>query len=122
MMLMIPAGYRDNKMTEADFKPELKDMEAMGRFNEELGKAFKILSLNGLQSPQRRSARFVPRRQARGDRRAVHRGEGSAGRLLDARGRLQRRTREVAQRCPALKGDIIEIRQVFDCASLANKK
>ena len=27
-----------------------------------------------------------------------------------------------AQRCPALKGDIIEIRQIFDCGCLANKE
>ena len=27
-----------------------------------------------------------------------------------------------AQRCPAQKGDVIEIRQIFDCASLAIEK
>src|ERR1700716_4084301 len=47
MMLMIPAVYQGGK-TAPDFKPALKDMEAMGRFNEEMGKALKIESLNGL--------------------------------------------------------------------------
>ncbi len=46
MMLMIPAAYQGGK-TSPDFRPERKDMEAMGRFNEEMGKALKI------ESPQR---------------------------------------------------------------------
>ena len=48
MMLMIPAAYQGGKKTPPDFKPDPKDMEAMGRFNEEMGKALKIESLNGL--------------------------------------------------------------------------
>ena len=48
MMLMIPAVYRDNKMLDAGFVPDPQELEEMGRFNEELGKAVKILSLNGL--------------------------------------------------------------------------
>ena len=49
MMLMIPKVYRGNKKLEADFAPDPKKMEEMTRFNEELGKAVKIVSLNGLQ-------------------------------------------------------------------------
>jgi hypothetical protein len=47
MMLMIPKGYSGNKKLEG-FTPDREDMEAMGRFNDEMGKAVKILSLNGL--------------------------------------------------------------------------
>ena len=47
MMLMIPAVYQGGKPAPG-FTPDPKKMEEMGRFNEELGKAFKIESLNGL--------------------------------------------------------------------------
>ena len=47
MMLMIPNVYRGNKKLEG-FVPDPKKVEVMTRFNEELGKAVKILSLNGL--------------------------------------------------------------------------
>ncbi len=47
MMLMIPNVYRGNKV-EAGFVPDPKKIEEMTRFNEELGKAVKILALNGL--------------------------------------------------------------------------
>src|SRR5687768_717460 len=48
MMLMIPEVYRGNKTLDAGFVPDPKKLDEMGRFNEEMGKAVKILSLNGL--------------------------------------------------------------------------
>src|SRR6202171_5921836 len=48
MMLMIPNVYRGNKKLDPGFVPDPKKIEEMARFNEELGKAVKILSLNGL--------------------------------------------------------------------------
>jgi hypothetical protein len=48
MMLMIPDVYRGNKKLDHGFVPDPKKVEEMTRFNEELGKAVKILSLNGL--------------------------------------------------------------------------
>src|SRR6266850_2394257 len=47
MMLMIPAVYQGGKV-DSGFSPDLKKMEEMGKFNEEMGKAVKIISLNGL--------------------------------------------------------------------------
>ena len=122
MMLMIPAGYRDNKMVDADFKPELKDMEAMGRFNEELGKAVKILSLNGLH-PLNAGARvsFPEGKPVVTDGPFIEAKEVLGGYwMLEADSKEE--LVKWAQRCPAQKGDMIEIRQIFDCASLANKK
>ena len=57
MMLMIPAVYHGNKKLDG-FKPDQKQMEAMGRFNKEMGKALKIESLNGLL-PLRTGARVM---------------------------------------------------------------
>src|ERR1700679_49911 len=48
MMLMIPAVYQGGKKVDPGFVPDRKKMEEMGKFNEELGKAVKIISLNGL--------------------------------------------------------------------------
>ena len=48
MMLMIPNVYRGNKKLDPGFVPDPKKVAEMARFNGELGKAVKILSLNGL--------------------------------------------------------------------------
>ena len=48
MMLMIPNVYKGNKKLEPGFVPDPTKIEEMARFNEELGKAVTILSLNGL--------------------------------------------------------------------------
>lgn len=122
MMLMIPGAYRDNKMLAADFAPELKDMEAMGRFNEELGQAVKILSLNGLH-PLNSGARvsFPDGKPVVTDGPFIEAKEVLGGYwMLEADSKEE--LVKWAQRCPAQKGDVIEIRQVFDCASLVVEK
>ena len=48
MMLMIPAVYQGGKKLDPGFVPDPKKIAEMTRFNEELGQACKILSLNGL--------------------------------------------------------------------------
>jgi hypothetical protein len=59
MMLMIPAVYQGGKPAPG-FTPDPKKMEEMDRFNKELGKAFKIESLNGLH-PLYRKGEFAGR-------------------------------------------------------------
>ncbi len=56
LMLMIPAVYQPGSNVEPGFVPDPEKIAAMGRFNEEFGKAVKILSLNGLH-PQATGAR-----------------------------------------------------------------
>ena len=120
MMLMIPNVYRDNKKLEA-FKPALKDMEAMGRFNEEMGKAVKILSLNGLHplstgarvsfgkgTPMLTDGPFIETKEVLGGYWLV---EASSKEELV----------KWALRCPAAEGDVIEIRQVFGAEDFADK-
>ena len=102
MMLMIPNVYRGNKKLDLGFVPDPKKIEEMTRFNEELGKAVKILSLNGLH-PLNTGARFVRQREADGDRWAVHRVERSAGRLLAGGGRLKRSAPEMGAAVSATK-------------------
>ena len=115
MMLMIPNVYRGNKKLEG-FAPARKDMEAMGRFNEEMGKAVKILSLNGLH-PLYAGARvsFGKGKPTATDGPFVETKEVLGGYWL-----VEAESKEVlvkwALRCPAEEGDIIEIRQVFGAA------
>ena len=121
MMLMIPHVYRGNKKSEAGFVPERKDMEAMGRFNEEMGKAVKILSLNGLH-PLYTGARvsFGKGKPTVTDGPFVETKEVLGGYWLveaDSKEQLV----QWALRCPANEGDVIEIRQIFGEADFASK-
>jgi hypothetical protein len=112
MMLMIPAVYQSGKVAPG-FTPDPKKVEEMDKFNEELGKAFKIESLNGLQ-PLTKGARV-----------SFPKGKPTVtdGPLIEAKDVLggywlvEAPSKDAvvkwAQRCPANEGDIIEIRQVF---------
>jgi hypothetical protein len=99
MMLMIPAVYQGRKPAPG-FTPDPKKFEEMERFNEELGKAFKIESLNGLHPLAKRCARVVRQRQVFRDRRTVHRNERSIGRLLVGGRAVQGRSGEVGAALP----------------------
>lgn len=121
MMLMIPNVYRSNK-TEAGFVPDLKKVEDMTRFNEELGKAVKILSLNGLH-PLKTGARvsFGKGKPAVTDGPFIETKEVLGGYWLVEANSKEELVKWML-RCPAEEGDVIEIRQVFSEADFAVKK
>jgi hypothetical protein len=54
MMIQFPKVYETAK---PGWVPDLKDMEKMGKYNEELGKAGVLLALDGLTPPATMSAR-----------------------------------------------------------------
>ena len=113
MMLMIPAVYQGGKQPAPDFKPERKKLEPMGRFNEEMGKALKIESLNGLH-PLAKGARvaFAKGKPAVTDGPFIESKEVLGGYwLVEAPSKEE--VVKWAQRCPANEGDTIEIRQIF---------
>ncbi len=122
MMLMIPAVYQGGKKVDPGFVPDLKKMEEMTRFNEEMGKAVKIISLNGLHP------------LATGARVAFSKGKPTVtdGPFIEAREVLggywiiEANSKDElvkwAQRCPADPGDVIEIRRIFEAADFAVKK
>src|SRR3984885_2837116 len=56
MMIMYPKDYATAK---AGTVPDFKDMEAMGKYNDELGKAGVLLALDGLTPPATMSARVT---------------------------------------------------------------
>jgi len=120
MMLMIPAGYRGNtKPTDPNF-PDPKAMEKMGKFNDELGKVFKITDLNGLR-PLLDGARvnFNKGKATLTDGPFIETKEVLGGYwMLEAPSKED--VVKWALKCPAEDGDIIEVRQIFefDCASV----
>lgn len=122
MMLMIPAVYQGGKKVEPGFVPDPKKVEQMMQFNEELGRVFKILSLNGLH-PVNTGARvsFSNGKTTVTDGPFIETKEVLGGYwLIEAPSKAE--VVQWTQRCPAEEGDVIEIRQVFDEADFAIKK
>ena len=122
MMLMIPAVYQGGKKVDPGFVPDPKKVQEMMRFNEELGKIFKILSLNGLH-PVNTGARvsFTQGKTSVTDGPFIETKEVLGGYwLIEAPSKAE--VVQWTQRCPAEEGDVIEIRQVFDEADFAIKK
>ena len=120
MMLMIPAVYQGGKKLDPDFAPEPEKMEPMGRFNEEMGKALKILDLNGLH-PQTKGARvaFSKGKPTVTDGPFIEAKEVLGGYwLVEADSKEE--VVEWIKKCPADDGDTIEIRQVFGPEDFAN--
>lgn len=120
MMLMIPGVYQ--KKVDPAFTPDLSKMEAMSKFNAEMGKTVKILSLNGLH-PVSTGARvaFGAGKPTVTDGPFIETKEVLGGYwLVEANSKEE--LVEWARRCPAEPGDVIEIRQVFDLADFKIKK
>jgi hypothetical protein len=113
MMLMIPAVYHGNKQPDDPNFPKREEMERMGKFNEELGRVFKITDLNGLR-PLAEGARvsFGKGKPLVTDGPFIETKEVLGGYWL-----LQAPSKEEvvkwAQKCPAQDGDIVEVREIF---------
>jgi hypothetical protein len=113
MMLMIPAVYQSRENTDPGFVPDPKKVEQMTQFNDEMGKALKILDLNGLH-PQITGARvsFAKGNASVTDGPFIESKEVLGGYWL-----VQAESKEDvvkwAEKCPADDGDVIEIRQIF---------
>jgi len=122
MMLMIPAVYQGGKKLEPGFVPDPKKVEEMGRYNDELGKAVKILSLNGLH-PVTTGARvsFGKGKPTVTDGPFIETKEVLGGYWMVEAGSKEELV-NWAQRCPADPGDVIEIRQIFEVEDFAIKK
>ncbi len=89
MMLMIPKGY---ETAEPDAMPDPKAVSAMMKYNETLQKAGVLLALDGLLPPSAGVRVSFSGREAKGNRRAVCRGQGGNRRLLDDSGEVERRS------------------------------
>jgi hypothetical protein len=108
MMLMIP------NVDEQDWEPDAEAVAAMGRYNEQLAKAGVLLSLDGLH-PSAQGARLT----FDGGRAQVADGPFTeAKELIGGYWMIDVSSKEEAvqwaSRCPALDGDLIEVRRVYE--------
>src|SRR5258708_10391137 len=109
MMLMIPAVYQRGTPPPG-FTPDPTKVQEMRRFNEELGKAFKIESLNGLH-PQAMGARvsFAKGKPSVTDGPFIEAKEVLGGYWLVVAPSKDEVVKG-AQRCPAEEADTLKIR------------
>lgn len=111
MVLMIPGAA---KAIEAGAMPDPKTIEAMMKYNEDLAKAGVLLALDGLQATSKGA-----RLSFKGGKATVRDGPFTEAReLIGGYWMWQVKSKEEAvewaKRCPALDGDTLELRQVFE--------
>jgi hypothetical protein len=112
MMIMIPAVYQ--KPVDPNFALSTEGFEKMMKYNESLAKAGVLLSLDGLHPPEG-GARI---RFDSGKGVATDGPFTEAKELVGGFWMIQVKSKEEAvewaKRAPAEKGDVIEVRQVFE--------
>ena len=103
-----------DKTTEAGVLPTHKDLEVMGKYNEELLKAGVLLDGAGLQ-PSSKGAKVTFQN---GKPQVTDGPFAETKELIAGYWMIQVKSKEEAvnwmKRCPAEDGDVIEIRQVFE--------
>jgi hypothetical protein len=112
MMIMFPQEY---KTAKAGWAPDLKNMEAMSKYNEELGKAGVLLALDGLTPPATMSARVT----FKGGKSTVTDGPFTeAKEVVGGYWIIQVKSREEAlewaARIPGGDNEMVEVRRMFD--------
>jgi hypothetical protein len=114
MMFMIPEVYQPGKKVDPNHTPDAEAVAAMMKYNEDLAKAGVLLSLDGLQ-PAAKGARisFSDEKPRFTDGPFIETKEVVGGYwMIDVKSKEE--AVEWATRCPAQKGDVIELRQVFE--------
>jgi hypothetical protein len=110
MMLMYP-GIEPNAES---WQPSADDVAAMTAYNEELGKAGVLLSLDGLRAPEDGArVRFSGGKPTVTDGPFAEAKEVVGGYWL-IQAKSKEEAVEWASRCPAGEGDFIEVRRVFE--------
>jgi hypothetical protein len=112
MMIMFPKGYENAKPGTV---PDLKDMDRMGKYNEELGKAGVLLALDGLTPPATMSARVT----FKGGKSKVTDGPfPETKEVVGGFWIIQVKSREEAlawaSRIPGSDNEMVEVRRLFD--------
>jgi hypothetical protein len=114
MMIMFPKNYENAK---PGWAPDLKSMDLMGKYNEELGKAGVLLALDGLTPPATMSARVT----FKGGKSKVTDGPfPEAKEVVGGYWIIQVKSREEAlewaSRIPGSDDEMVEVRRMFDLA------
>jgi hypothetical protein len=112
MMIQFPKVYETAK---PGWVPDLKDMEKMGKYNEELEKAGVLLALDGLTPPATMSARVT----FKGGKSKVTDGpfpetKEVVGGFWIIQVKSREEALEWASRIPGSDNEMIEVRRLFD--------
>ncbi len=112
MMIMYPKDYANAKPGSA---PDLKDIETMGAYNEELGKAGVLLALDGLTPPSTMSARVTFKN---GKSKVTDGPFTEVKEVVGGYWIIQVKSREEAlewaSRIPGKDTEMVEVRRLFD--------
>jgi hypothetical protein len=112
MMIMFPKSYVTAKPGTV---PDFKDMEAMGKYNEELGKAGVLQALDGLTPPATMSARVTFKN---GKSKVTDGPFTEAKEVVGGYWIIQVKSREEAlewaSRIPGKDNEMVEVRRMFD--------
>jgi hypothetical protein len=112
MMIMFPKIYQTAK---AGWTPDMQNMEKMGKYNEELGKAGVLLALDGLTPPATMSARvtFKDGQSTVTDGPFTEAKEVVGGFWI-IQVKSQEEALEWASRIPGKDDEMVEVRRLFD--------
>jgi hypothetical protein len=112
MMIMFPQAYENAK---PGWVPDLKEMEAMGKYNEQLQKAGVLLALDGLTPPSTMSARITFKS---GTSKVTDGPFTEAKEVIGGYWVIQVKSREEAlewaSRIPGKDNEMVEVRRMFD--------
>ena len=114
MIIMFPGGYKNAKPGTA---PDLKDIETMRKYNEDLQKAGVLLALDGLTPPATMSARvtFKNGKSKVTDGPFAEAKEVVGGYwVIDVKSREE--ALEWAARIPGSDNEMVEVRRFFDAS------
>jgi hypothetical protein len=112
MMIMFPKGYENAKPGTV---PDLKAMEVMGKYNEQLQKAGVLLALDGLTPPSTMSARVTFKA---GKSKVTDGPFPEAKEVVGGYWVIQVKSREEAlewaSRIPGSDNEMVEVRRLFE--------
>ena len=112
MMIMFPKGYENAKPGTV---PDLKAMEVMGKYNEQLQKAGVLLALDGLPPPSTMSARVTFKA---GKSKVTDGPFPEAKEVVGGYWIIQVKSREEAlewaSRIPGKDNEMVEVRRLFE--------
>ena len=112
MMIMFPQAYENAK---PGWVPDFKEMEAMGKYNEQLQKAGVLLALDGLTPPSTMSARVTFKA---GKSKVTHGPFPEAKEVVGGYWIIQVKSCEEAlewaSRIPGKDNEMVEVRRMFE--------
>ncbi|RBP45867.1 hypothetical protein DES53_102251 [Roseimicrobium gellanilyticum] len=122
LMMMIPRGYQPDtpasEKQEDGYQPTAEEMTPMGKFNDDMEAAGILLTVDGLH-PLSRGARVTfPQGNATVTDGPFIETKEVIGGFWIIQVKSKQEAIDWARRCPALNGDVIELREIWEMEDL----